>query len=71
MGVDDYPGKTQWNVSCTGFKSFKLRLISMKLFLMIRFNEALLSINALATLCRPIGNLIMNGKFLSDSYISG
>jgi hypothetical protein len=43
----------------------------MKVFLMIRFNEAPLSINVLTTLCRPIGSLTTNDKFLSDSSISG
>jgi hypothetical protein len=36
-----------------------------------RFNEAPLSIIVLATLCRPIGILMMNGKFLSDSSVIG
>jgi hypothetical protein len=39
----------------------------MKVFLMIRFNEAPLLINVLATLC----HLIMNDKFLSYSSVSG
>jgi hypothetical protein len=69
-GVDDYPGMTPWNVSCMGVNSVRLRPISMKVFLMMRFNEALLLINVLATLCRPIGNLAMNDKFLSNSYVS-
>jgi hypothetical protein len=43
----------------------------MNVFLMIRFNEAPLSINVLATLCRLIGNLTTNDKFLSDSFVSG
>jgi hypothetical protein len=43
----------------------------MKVFLMIRFNEAPLSINVLATLCRPISSFTTNGKFLSGSYVSG
>jgi hypothetical protein len=42
----------------------------MKIFLMIRFNEAPLLINVLTTLCHPIGSLIMNDKLLSDSFIS-
>jgi hypothetical protein len=71
MGVDDYPGMIPWNVSCTGVKSVKLRPISIKVFLIMRFNEAPLSINILATLCHLIGILMMNGKFLSDSSVSG
>jgi hypothetical protein len=43
----------------------------MKVFLMMRFNEALLSIRVLAILCHPIGNLTTNGKFLLDSSVSG
>jgi hypothetical protein len=43
----------------------------MKVFLMIRFNESQLSISVLATLCRPIGSLTTNGKFQSDSSVSG
>jgi hypothetical protein len=43
----------------------------MKVFLIMRFNEAPLSINVLATLCRPIVSLTTNGKFLSDSSVSG
>jgi hypothetical protein len=70
IGVDDYPGMTPWNMSCIGIRSDKLRLISMKVFLMIRFNEAPLSINVLAILGRPIGNLTMNGKFCSDRSVS-
>jgi hypothetical protein len=35
----------------------------MKVFLMIRFYEALLSISVLATFCRLIGSLTMKGKF--------
>jgi hypothetical protein len=54
-----------------GVKSFRLRLISMKVFFMIRFNEAPLSINFLATLCHPIGILTTNDKFLSDSSVFG
>jgi hypothetical protein len=72
MGVDDYPGMTLRNVSCMGAKSFKLRPTSMKVFLMMRFNEATLSINVLVTLCHPIDSLTTNGKFLSDIlYLSG
>jgi hypothetical protein len=41
----------------------------MKVFLMIRFTKAPLSINILATLCRLIGSLTMNDKFLSDSSV--
>jgi hypothetical protein len=55
MGVDACPGMIPWNVSCTGVRSDKLRPISMKIFLIMRFNEAPLSINVLATLCRLIG----------------
>jgi hypothetical protein len=69
-GVDDYPGMIPCNVSCIGVKSFRLRPISMKAFLMIRFNEAQLLISVLATLCCPIGSLISNGKFLSVSSVS-
>jgi hypothetical protein len=43
----------------------------MKVFLIIRFNEALLSINVLATLCHLIGSLTTNSKFLSDNSVSG
>jgi hypothetical protein len=71
MGVVDCPRISSWNVSCTGTRSDRLRSIPMKVFLMIRINEASLSISVLATLCRPIGNLTTNGKFLSDSYVSG
>jgi hypothetical protein len=38
---------------------------------MIRFNDNLLSISVLATLCRLVGSLTTNGKFRSDSYVSG
>jgi hypothetical protein len=38
MEVDDYTGMTLWNVSCMRVKSFILRSISLKVFLMIRFN---------------------------------
>jgi hypothetical protein len=71
MGVDDCPGMTPWNVSCTGVKSFRLRLISMKVFLMMRFSEAPLSIRVLATLCRPTESLTTKGMFRSDSSVSG
>jgi hypothetical protein len=71
IGVDDCPGTTSWNMSCIGVRSDRLRHISMKVFLMIRFNEAPLSISVWSTLCRPIGNLTTNGKFLSHSFISG
>jgi hypothetical protein len=71
MGIDDCPGMTPWNVSCTGVRSYKLRPISMKVFLMIRFNEAPLSNSVLATLYHPIGSLTMKGKFLSNSVVSG
>jgi hypothetical protein len=54
-----------------GVKSAKLKSISMKVFLIMRFNETLLSINVLATLCRPIGILTTNDKFLSDNFVSG
>jgi hypothetical protein len=70
MEVDDYTGMTLWNVSCMRVKSFILRSISLKVFLMIRFNETPLSISVLATLCHPIGSLTMNNKFLSDSSVS-
>jgi hypothetical protein len=43
----------------------------MKVFLIMRFNEAPLSINILVTLCRSIGILMMNDKFLPDSFVSG
>jgi hypothetical protein len=42
----------------------------MKVFLIIRFSEAPLSIKVLATLCHPIGILSTKGRFLSDSSIS-
>jgi hypothetical protein len=71
MGVDDCPVMIPWNVSCMGVKSAKLRLISMKVFLIMRFNKAPLSINVLATLCHLIGMLTMNDMFLSDSSVSG
>jgi hypothetical protein len=71
MGVDDYPEITPWNVSCTGVKSDRLMPISMKVFLMMRFNETLLSTRVLTTLCNPIGSLTMKGKFYSDNSVSG
>jgi hypothetical protein len=71
MRVDACPGMIPWNVSYTGVRSDKLRPISMKIFLIMRFNEALLSINVLATLCRPIGILTTSGKFLPDSSAMG
>jgi hypothetical protein len=43
----------------------------MKIFLIMRFKEAPLSINVLATLCHLIGILTTNGKFLSDNSVSG
>jgi hypothetical protein len=43
----------------------------MNVLLIKRFNEAPLSIIVLATLCRPIGILTTNGKFLSDSSVIG
>jgi hypothetical protein len=43
----------------------------MKDFLMIRFNEAPLSIRVLATLCYLIDSLTTNGKFFLDGSISG
>jgi hypothetical protein len=55
MGVDDYPGMIPRKVSCTGVNSAKLRPISMKVFLIIKFSEAPLS---------------MKGRFLSDSSVS-
>jgi hypothetical protein len=70
MGVDACPGMIPWNVSCTWVKSNNLRPISMKVFLIKRFNEAPLSINVLATLCRPMGILTTSGWFLSDSSMS-
>jgi hypothetical protein len=63
MGVDDYPRITTWNMSCTGVRSSRLRPISMKVFLIMRLREALLSTRVLATLCHPIGSLTMKGKF--------
>jgi hypothetical protein len=70
MGVDDCPGMIPWKVSCTGVNSAKLRPILMKVFLIIKFSEALLSIKILATLCYPIRILMMKGRFLSDSSVS-
>jgi hypothetical protein len=57
MGVDDYPGMIPRKVSCTGVNSAKLRPISMKVFLIIKFSEAPLSIKVLVSLWRPIGIL--------------
>jgi hypothetical protein len=71
MGVDDCPGMIPCKVSCTGVSSAKLRPISMKVFLIIKFNEAPLSIKFLATLWRPIRILTMKDRFLSDSSVSG
>jgi hypothetical protein len=71
MGVDVYPGMIPWNVSCIGVTSDNLRPISMKAFLIKRFNKAPMSINVLATLCRLIGILTMSDRFLSDSSVSG
>jgi hypothetical protein len=42
----------------------------MKVFLIIKFSEAPMSIKVLATLWRPIGILTTNGRFLSDSSVS-
>jgi hypothetical protein len=70
MGVDVCPGMISWNVSCIGVKSDNLRSISMKVFLIMRFNEAPLSINVLATLCHPIEILMMSGRILLDSSVS-
>jgi hypothetical protein len=42
----------------------------MKVFLIMRFREAPLSIEVLATLCYPMGILTVKGKFLSNSSIS-
>jgi hypothetical protein len=53
MGVDACPRMISWNVSCMGVRFDNLRPISMKVFLIMRFNEAPLSINVLATLCHP------------------
>jgi hypothetical protein len=71
MGVNDYPGMIPLNVSCTGVKSNNLRPISMKDFLIMRFNKVPLSNNVLATLSRPIRILMMSGRFLSDNSVSG
>jgi hypothetical protein len=43
----------------------------MNVFLIIRFNEASLSISVLATLYHLIGSLITNDKFQLDSSLSG
>jgi hypothetical protein len=70
----DGNGRLPWNYPVDrimhGVKSAKLRPISMKVFLIMRFNEAPLSINVLATLCRLIGILMTNDKFLSDNSVS-
>jgi hypothetical protein len=71
MGVDDYPEMIPWKVSCTGVNSAKLRPISMKVFLIIKFSETPLSIKVLATLWRPIEILTMRGRFQSNSSVSG
>jgi hypothetical protein len=71
IGVDYGPGMISWKVSCTEVNYARMRPILMKVFLIMRFKEASLSINVLATLCRLIGILITKGKFLSDSSISG
>jgi hypothetical protein len=71
MGVDDCPGITTWNVSCTWVRSARLRPISMKLFLVMRLREAPLSTRVLATLYRPIGSLTTKGKFRLDNVVSG
>jgi hypothetical protein len=70
MGVDNYPGMIPWKVSCNGVNSAKMRPISMKVFLIMRFIEALLSINVLDTLCCLIRIFTMKGKFLLDSSVS-
>jgi hypothetical protein len=71
MGVDNYPGMIPWTMSCTGVNLPKLSPISMKVFLIIKFSEAPLSIKVLTTLCHPIGILTMKGSLLSDSSVSG
>jgi hypothetical protein len=43
----------------------------MKVFLIINFSEAPLSIKVLTTLCHPIEILTTKGRFLSDSSMSG
>jgi hypothetical protein len=70
MGVDDYPGLIPWKVSCMRVNLAKLRPISIKVFLIIKFSEAPLSIKVLATLRHPIRILMMKGRFLSDSCVS-
>jgi hypothetical protein len=52
-----------------GVNLAKLRPISMKVFLIIKFSEDPLLIKVLATLCRPIGVLTMKGRFLSDGSV--
>jgi hypothetical protein len=70
MGDDDYPGMIPWKMPCMGVNSAKLRPILMKVFLIIKFSKAPLSIKVLATLCRPIRILMMKGRFLSDNSMS-
>jgi hypothetical protein len=60
-----------WKVSCTGVNSAKFKPISMKVFLIIKFNEAPLSIKILVNLCHPISILTTKGRLLSDSFMSG
>jgi hypothetical protein len=43
----------------------------MKVFLIIRFSEALLSIKVLATLCHPIDILTTKGMLLSNNSVYG
>jgi hypothetical protein len=70
MGVDNCPRMIPWKVSCVGVHSSKLRPISTKVFLIIKFSEAPLSIKVLATLWHSIGILTTKGKFLSDSSVN-
>jgi hypothetical protein len=70
IGVDDCPAMIQWKMSCTVVNSARLRPISMKVFLIIKFSEAPLLIKVLATLCHPIGISMMKGRFLSDNSMS-
>jgi hypothetical protein len=49
-GVDNYPEMIPWKVSCTGVRSAKLRLISMKVFLIIKLSKTPLSIKVFTTL---------------------
>jgi hypothetical protein len=69
--VNDCPGIILWKVSCTGVSSAKLRPVSMNVFLIMRIREVPLSINVLATLYCLIGIFTTEGKFLSDSSVSG